>query len=446
MAHDILVERGLVDKKMKELGLKNLSHISIGEMRALVEAVEEAAGLSFIRMEIGIPGLNPPKICIDAEIAALKKGVAGIYPDIKGIPPLKEEIARFAALFLDIPVSPQNCIPTAGSVNGSYTAFMVAGRRDEKKDTILFIDPGFNLHKQCAKMIGLKQENFDVYPYRGKKLKDKLESYLKKGHISTIIYSSPNNPTWLCFTPQELQIIGEMATRYDAVVVEDMAYFGMDFRKDFSVPGQPPFPPTAAKYTHNYILLISSSKIFSYAGQRASMMILSDELSRSHHQGLLRYYATENFGHAVVYGTLLATTSGVAHSAQYALAVTLKAVNDGSYRFLAPLKMYGEKAGVIKKIFTSRGFEILYSMDDGEPTADGFYFTVSYPGMSGETLIKELLYHGISAMSLASTGSEKTEGLRICVSLVSNQQLPQLEERLALFTLFNRNQTQNQTS
>jgi aspartate/methionine/tyrosine aminotransferase len=432
----------LVDKKIKELGFKNLSDISIGEMRTLIEAIEEAAGLSFIRMEIGIPGLRPPGICIDAEIKALKKGIAGVYPDIRGIPPLKKETARFAALFLDIRVSPQNCIPAVGSVNGSYTAFMTAGRRDEKKDTLLFIDPGFSLHKQCVKMIGLKQENFDVYPSRGKKLKGKLESYLKKGHISTIVYSSPNNPAWFCFTPQELQIIGEMATRYDAVVVEDMAYLGMDSRKDFSVPGQPPFQPTAAKYTANYILLISSSKIFSYAGQRASMMIVSDELYRSRHRGLLRYYPTDNFGHAVVYGTLLATTSGVAHSAQYALAAVLKAANDGSYRFIDPLKTYGEKAAVIKKMFTGNGFEILYPMDEGEPIADGFYFTVSYPGMSGDTLIRELLCHGISAMSLASTGSERKEGLRICVSMVSNRQLPQLQERLALF---HRNQTEKQT-
>ncbi len=430
---DTLVERELVEEKIKELGLENLSYVSIGEMRALIEALEAAAGVSFIRMEIGIPGLEPPQICIDAEIEALTRGVAGIYPDINGLPTLKEEIARFAALFLDLQVSPKNCIPAAGSVNGSYTAFMTAGRRDEKKNTILFIDPGFNLHKQCVKMIGLQQENFDVYPFRGKKLKDKLESYLKKGHISAVVYSSPNNPTWICFTPRELQIIGEMATRYDAVVVEDMAYLGMDFRKDYSVPGQPPYPPTAARYTTNYILLISSSKIFSYAGQRASMMIISDELSRSRHQGLLRYYNTDNFGHALVYGTLLATTSGVAHSAQYALAATLKAVNDGTYRFLAPLEIYGEKAAAIKKIFTRGGFEILYTMDDGEPTADGFYFTVSYPGMSGETLIKELLCRGISAMSLASTGSDRTDGLRICVSLVTNRQLPQLEERLALF-------------
>ena len=36
-----------------------------------------------------------------------------------------------------------------------------------------------------------------------------------------------------------------------------------------------------------------------------------------------------------------------------------------------------------------------------DPVADGFYFTISYPGFTGEELIEELLYYGISAISLA---------------------------------------------
>ncbi|MDR3047304.1 MAG: pyridoxal phosphate-dependent aminotransferase, partial [Bacteroidales bacterium] len=71
--------------------------------------------------------------------------------------------------------------------------------------------------------------------------------------------------------------------------------------------------------------------------------------------------------------------------------------------------------------------------DDDKPLADGFYFTISYPGMDGETLLRTLLYYGISAISLAITGSEHVEGLRACVSLVRDNQLPTLEERVKLF-------------
>ena len=87
----------------------------------------------------------------------------------------------------------------------------------------------------------------------------------------------------------------------------------------------------------------------------------------------------------------------------------------------------------MKKLFTENGFYIVYDKDEDEPIADGFYFTISYPGFSGEELIEELIYYGISAISLAVTGSERLEGVRACVSLVKREQFPDLEYRLKIF-------------
>ncbi len=428
-----LIDQQVVNQKLDQMGLRDLRKASIGEMRALIDGLEKESGTSFIRLEMGIPGLKAPQIAVDAEIEALKNGVASIYPDFRGIPVLKEEIARFCRLFLDIDVTPRDCIPTVGSINGGYTAFMTAGRRDPKKDTVLFLDPGFSIQKQCVKMIGLKEESFDVYPFRGEKLREKLESYLKKGNISTLLYSNPNNPAWICFTPEELEIIGTLATKYDVIVVEDLAYFAMDFRQDYSIPGEAPFQPTVANYTDNYILMISSSKVFSYAGQRAAFLVVSETLYDADFKGLLTYYPSANFGHSLVFGTIYATTAGITHSTQHALAAVLKAVNDGSYRFMDDIKSYGEKASAIKKIFLANGFGIPYDMDVDRPIGDGFYFTVCYPGLDGGALLKELLYCGISAMSLASTGSDNVDGVRICVSLATGEQFPELNRRLECF-------------
>src|SRR5659263_551431 len=109
-------------------------------------------------------------------------------------------------------------------------------------------------------MLGHDYYSFDIFEHRGEKLKSKLESYLKLGKISSILYSNPNNPTWMCLNEEELSIIGELSKKYDVIVIEDLAYFGMDFRKDYSVPGVAPFQPTIGKYTNDYIILISSSK------------------------------------------------------------------------------------------------------------------------------------------------------------------------------------------
>jgi len=422
-----------LEKKLAETGINEPGSAGIRDIVKLANQIEKETGVSFIRMEIGEPGLKPPEIGINAEIEALKKGVGALYPSIDGIRPLKEETSKFLKLFLNIDVSPECCIPTVGSLMGSMLCFLVANRNDHTREGTLFLDPGFPVHKQQVKMLGHDYYSFDVYNYRGKKLREKLESYMKGGKISSILFSNPNNPAWICFTEEELQIIGELSDKYDVIVIEDLAYFGMDFRKDYTVPGVPPYQPTVAHYTRDYIILISSSKIFSYAGQRIGLMAVSDHLFNRRYPDLLRYYKSDNFGQALIYGALYGLSAGVTHSAQYGLAALLKAVNDGKYRYIEDVKIYGEKARIMKQLFLSNGFKIVYDTDIDQPIADGFYFTISYPGMPGSKLLKEFLRYGMSAISLSITDSERTEGLRICVSMVKMNQLDELKNRLEKF-------------
>ena len=414
-------------------GIEKIGRASIRELVRIVNLIEEKTGIRFIRMEMGVPGLEASEIGINAEIDALQKGVASKYPMIEGVKSLKIELSRFCKLFLDIDVSPESCMPTVGSMMGAMASFLVANRTDRNREGTLFIDPGFPVQKLQCKVLGHDYKSFDVYNYRGEKLREKLESYLQVGNVSSILYSNPNNPSWICLTDSELRIIGDLSMKYDVTVIEDLAYFSMDFRKDTSRPGVPPYQPTVAKYTDNYILLISSSKAFSYAGQRVGAMIIAEVLFNRRYPDLKRYYSSDGFGYSMIYGAIYALSAGTSHSAQYGLAAMIKAANDGVFNFVSPLKEYEEKAQIMKKLFTDHGFSIVYDKDMDVPVADGFYFTISYPGFSGVDLVEELLYYGISAISLDITGSEKTEGLRACVSQVSREQFSDLEERLRAF-------------
>ncbi|MBU3928043.1 MAG: pyridoxal phosphate-dependent aminotransferase [Bacteroidetes bacterium] len=428
-----LIDYKIVAEKILTSGLKSVGTASIREIKKLVDEIEKATGEKFIRMEMGIPGLPSEKIGVEGQIDALKKGVAAKYPDIQGIHELKAGISQFVKLFMDIEVNPECCLPTVGSMQGSFASFLMLSRLYHHRDTTLFIDPGFPVHKQQHRVLGRKFESFDVYNYRGEKLREKLESYFKTGLIHSVLYSNPNNPSWICFTEDELKIIGELATKYNVIVMEDLAYFGMDFRKDYSKPGVPPYQPTVAHYTNNYILFISSSKVFSYAGERIGMMVISDHLYHTRFEDLLQYYPSSQFGYAMVFGTLYPLSSGTSHSAQYALAAMLKAAINGSFNIVESVRAYGEKAKLMKKLFTDNGFEIVYDTDIDQPIADGFYFTFSYPGMDAEALLNELVYYGISAISLLITGSERLEGIRACTSLIQPEQFGDLEDRLKRF-------------
>ena len=85
----------------------------------------------------------------------------------------------------------------------------------------------------------------------------------------------------------------------------------------------------------------------------------------------------------------------------------------------------------MKIIFQDNGFDLVYDKDMGEPIGDGFYFTVSRPGMKGDELLFEMLRHGMAGIPLSTTGSTK-EGVRICVSLIRKNQFKELEERLSV--------------
>ena len=429
----MVIKKELVDSVFEQFGESDITRLSIREVGKLVAKIEEVSAEEFIHMEMGVPGLPASAIGVAAEKAALDLGLANSYPNIEGVQSVKNEIARFAKLFINLDVSPLNCVPTSGGMQGSFAALLAAGRTNPQKPYTLFIDPGFPVNKSQLHLLGLPFKSFDILNFRGQKLRAKLESYLLENNVCTITYSSPNNPSWISLSEEELQIIGELATKYDAIVVEDLAYFGMDFRKDYGKPGVEPYQPTVARYTENYILLLSASKIFSYAGQRIGMMITSEKLRTRKYPNLKNYFTSDVLGHFITYGVLYATTAGTAHTAQYALAEMLKAANDGSIDFVADLQPYREKARQMKEIFLKHGFYIVYCDNDGD-LADGFYFTIAYPGMTSAQLMKEFLYYGISAISLNITGSENVHGLRACVSFVRFDQIPLLDIRLRAFT------------
>lgn len=431
--NNIPFERNLINGILTKNKVKSVGASSIREVKKIIDDVEGATGEKFIRMEMGIPGLPATKIGLDAQIEALKDGVASIYPDIYGTKELKHETARFVKNFINIEVPDDCCVPTVGSMQGGFASFMTITRMNPTKNKVLFIDPGFPVQKTQCRILGIETEHFDVYDFRGEKLRDKLESYLSKGDIACLLYSSPNNPAWFCFNEKELQIIAEVANKYDVVVIEDLAYFGMDFRKDYSKPGVAPYQPSVGLWANKFILLISGSKAFSYAGERIAVMVISPELYNYESDMLQKYFGQKSFGRSMVFGSLYALTSGTAHSPQYALTAIFKACNDGTFNFREDLMDYQRKATIMKKAFTDNGFNIVYDKDLDVDIADGFYFTFGYPGMTGVQMLDELVYYGISAISLDITGSSRNEGARACVSLVPHEMLPDLAERLKIF-------------
>ena len=423
----------LVNKAVSDLHVADLSEATIGEVLLVAQYLEKETGIPFIRMDQGSPGLPVNAYGVEAEKAALDRGVGSQYPAAAGVPELKHEASRFVKAFMDIDVSARSCVPTVGSVAGSFGSFIACTQRLPGKDKVLFIDPGFPIQKSQLRIMGVEWKEFDIYEYRGQALRAKLEEMLSDGDVAAIVYSNPNNPAWICLEEEELKIIGELATAYDVIVMEDLAYFCMDYRKDLGHPFQPPYPPTVARYTDNYILMLSASKIFSYAGQRIAMVCISDALFEKQYPAMaLRYKDSGVFGETLIASILYMITSGCTASTQYAYAEMLRLSTEGKLNFVEDTREYAVRAEKMKKIFTDNGFHIVYDEDVSQKVGDGFFFTIGYGPMEGGELLRELLYYGVSSISLALTGSGQ-KGVRACTSRMKDELYPVLQERMKAF-------------
>ena len=423
----------LVNKAVSDLHVADLSKATIGEVLLVAQYLEKETGIPFIRMDQGSPGLPVNAYGVEAEKTALDRGVGSQYPAAAGVPELKHEASRFVKAFMDIDISARSCVPTVGSVAGSFGSFIACTQRLPGKDKVLFIDPGFPIQKSQLRIMGVGWKEFDIYEYRGQALRAKLEEMLSDGDVAAIVYSNPNNPAWICLEEEELKIIGELATAYDVIVMEDLAYFCMDYRKDLGHPFQPPYPPTVARYTDNYILMLSASKIFSYAGQRIAMICISDALFERQYPAMAQRYKDSGvFGETLIASILYMITSGCTASTQYAYAEMLRLSTEGKINFVEDTREYARRAEKMKKIFTDNGFHIVYDRDVTQDVGDGFFFTIGYGDLSGGDLLKELLYYGVSSISLSTTGSDQ-QGVRACTSRMRDELYEVMEERMKAF-------------
>ena len=115
------------------------------------------------------------------------------------------------------------------------------------------------------------------------------------------------------------------------------------------------------------------------------------------------------------------------------MSALFEAAVKGDIRFVDHCRVYAERARRIKEIMLRNGFHIVYDKDaEDKSVGDGFFFTFGYKDWTGEQLLNKLIYYGVSAIQLKSTGAVR-EGMRGCASAIREDQFDLLDERLRAF-------------
>lgn len=427
------ISKASLDEVLRGMNINDISKATIRQCVNTAQELERVSGESFIHLEFGVPGIKASQFGVDMQKLALDAGIAAVYPPTAGIPEFKWNASAFIKAFVGIDIFPDCVVPTVGSMQGCFNLLMECSQLHEDRKAVIYISPGFPSHFLQAKILGLEARTFDIYDYRGDKLGPKLEELMADGKVCAMVYSNPNNPAWINLTEGELKTIGELCTKHDVIALEDMAYLCMDFRSDRSKPFRPPYQPTVARYTDNYAIMISASKIFSYAGERVGLVAISQKLFHREYPKLKERYGLSSFGDNFILTYIYVNTSGCSRSAQNAMSEMMEASVSGKYDFVAEMREYARRAHRSKEIFFSHGFSLVYDKDLDQDLSDGFFYTIGYKGLKGSELLYNLLRCGVCAITLNATRSEQ-QGIRVCVSMLNKEEdFIKLDERLGLF-------------
>ena len=428
-----VISKESLDEVLGGMQIKDIAKATIRQCVNAAQELERISGENFVHLEFGVPGIKASQYGVDMQKMALDAGIAAVYPPTAGIPEFKWNASAFIKAFVGIDVFPECVIPTVGSMQGCFNLLLECSQLHDDRKAVIYLSPGFPSHFLQAKILGLEARSLDIYDNRGDKLGPALEAMMADGKVCAMVYSNPNNPSWVNLTEDELKTIGSLCTKYDVIALEDMAYLCMDFRSDRSKPFQPPFQPTVARYTDNYAIMISASKIFSYAGERVGMVAISKKLYDREYPRLKERYGLATFGDNFVLTYIYVNTSGCSRSAQNAMSEMMEASVSGKYDFVGEVREYARRARRSKEIFFKHGFSLVYDKDLDQEVSDGFFYTVGYKGMMGSELLYDLMRCGISAITLTATRS-KQQGIRVCVSMLnSDEDFVKLDERLGLF-------------
>jgi arginine:pyruvate transaminase len=233
------------------------------EARAALDRGEDVIVLS-----IGDPELDTPAPALERAIERLR-GNDIRYTPAAGRMALREAIAAAHSRRTGQPVHAGNTIFLSGAQNALFTASMcVAGPGDE----VLALEPLYPSYPATIGASGARMVRVPSPAANGFRLDVGLLEAAITPRTRALFFASPNNPSGVILSEQDLRCIGELARRHGFWVVADEVYAGL--------APQGRVPSLAASLPEQVITVSSLSKSHSMPGWRAGWLVGPEQLVR----------------------------------------------------------------------------------------------------------------------------------------------------------------------
>ncbi|MCH8475660.1 MAG: pyridoxal phosphate-dependent aminotransferase [Opitutales bacterium] len=173
-----------------------------------------------INLSQGFPDFDPPEALLEG-LERATRGPHHQYAVTWGAPRFRQALADKITHFQGIPVDPdQHLVVTCGSTEAMMVAMMTACNPG---DRVIVFSPFYENYAADAILSGAEPVYVPLRPPDFAFDPEELERAFAGG-AKALILCNPSNPTGKVFTRQELEVILELAERYDAFIITDEPY------------------------------------------------------------------------------------------------------------------------------------------------------------------------------------------------------------------------------
>jgi len=243
---------------------------AIKEMAILSARVEGVASLTW-----GLASFRTPEYIRRGVKQYLDEDLdAGKYTLPDGLPELRELVVAKHKEKTGIDVdADKNVMISAGNMQGLNTLFHTML---DPGDEIILTDPCFASHIQQINLFSGKPVYWPLDENDNWSLDIDLLPDLITDKTQAIVLVSPSNPTGKIFSEDELICVGEIAKRYNILIVIDDPY------SDFVYDNRDKYFNLASveEFKEHIVYLYSFSKSYAMSGWRLAYMVMPAELKR----------------------------------------------------------------------------------------------------------------------------------------------------------------------
>jgi len=246
---------------------RELAEVQVSATRMRVEVQPGT-----INLGAGDPDFDQPKWVADAVYKAILEGYT--HYSMGGEPDLKQAIADYYSKWGYKAPDPQTqVIITSGGSNAIFQAF--AGILNPGDEVILY-DPTYGGYSGPIGYFGGKVVRSPMYKTADGYFRPSIETLKTKITPKTkaLLICSPDNPTGLVFTEEEIKAMSDLAKDKDFIIIADEIYMefiwgGRKFYSPMALPGM----------ENRTIVLCSFSKMFAWTGCRAGFILAGPGLA-----------------------------------------------------------------------------------------------------------------------------------------------------------------------